>query len=343
MKILSSQIAANNQYQSQFVSKRQVTTVKTAASDVDISGLKPKPPVNNSSNGPASTSGPEGQKALSENAYYDKSIFIMKLLLEKMTGKAFELFNPNEFMNQANEISNRANELQNGAGSQPPQNPEDLIMVEQYRFESESNQLSFSGSITLEDGSETHFNYAVGFSQKHESLSVEVMQRQELKDPLVISFTSKPIELSNKRFEFDIDDDHKKDSIPLLEAGYGFLALDKNQDGTINSGSELFGALSGNGFADLANYDDDGNGFIDENDKVFSQLSVWIKNEGDDKLVSLKEANIGAIGLQNAETPFTVRSNASDDDEKLAIIRKSGFYLSENGKPGLIQQLDFIV
>ena len=54
-----------------------------------------------------------------------------------------------------------------------------------------------------------------------------------------------------------------------------FLALDLNGDGRINNGSELFGALSGNGFADLAQYDSDANGWIDENDEIFQRLKVW--------------------------------------------------------------------
>ena len=41
--------------------------------------------------------------------------------------------------------------------------------------------------------------------------------------------------------------------------GSGYLALDKNGDGTINDGSELFGTRNGDGFADLAQYDEDGN------------------------------------------------------------------------------------
>ena len=51
-------------------------------------------------------------------------------------------------------------------------------------------------------------------------------------------------------------------------------------------------------FSELAEYDSDGNGWIDENDEVYDQLKVWVKDEnGKDKLLSLKEANVGAICL----------------------------------------------
>ncbi len=39
----------------------------------------------------------------------------------------------------------------------------------------------------------------------------------------------------------------------------------------INDGSELFGTSSGDGFKDLATYDEDENGWIDENDSIFSK------------------------------------------------------------------------
>ena len=87
----------------------------------------------------------------------------------------------------------------------------------------------------------------------------------------------------------------------------GFLALDKNSDGIINDGSELFGTKTGNGFSELAEYDSDGNGWIDENDEVYDQLKVWVKDEnGKDTLLSLKEANVGAICLGSSKTTFHV-------------------------------------
>ena len=43
----------------------------------------------------------------------------------------------------------------------------------------------------------------------------------------------------------------------------------------------------GNGFSELAEYDSDGNGWIDENDEVYDQLKVWVKDEnGKDTLLS---------------------------------------------------------
>jgi hypothetical protein len=80
-------------------------------------------------------------------------------------------------------------------------------------------------------------------------------------------------------------------------------------DGKINSGAELFGAGSGDGFADLAAHDTDGNGWIDESDAVYDQLRVWAPDgPGGGALSSLKEKGVGAISAGHVATPFELRT-----------------------------------
>ena len=69
--------------------------------------------------------------------------------------------------------------------------------------------------------------------------------------------------------EYDLHEsysDGRKDNISFVQPGSGFLAVDKNNDGKINNGKELFGPNTGNGFDELAKYDSDGNQWIDESD-----------------------------------------------------------------------------
>ncbi|MCR5102232.1 MAG: hypothetical protein K6B41_12820, partial [Butyrivibrio sp.] len=119
----------------------------------------------------------------------------------------------------------------------------------------------------------------------------------------------------------------------------GFLALDKNDDGKINDGAELFGTKSGDGFSDLAEYDEDSNGWIDENDSIFSKLKVWTKDEnGNDKLLKLKEADVGAIYLGNADTEFSYKDMAGETN---GVLRKTGIYLKESsGAAGTVAHVD---
>ena len=105
-------------------------------------------------------------------------------------------------------------------------------------------------------------------------------------------------ELSDQTFYFDLDADGEEEEISMLK-GSGYLALDKNEDGIINDGSELFGTGNGDGFADLARYDEDGNGWIDENDSIWSKLKIWCKDENgndvmDDAAAKAKIESLGA-------------------------------------------------
>lgn len=117
------------------------------------------------------------------------------------------------------------------------------------------------------------------------------------------------------------------------------MALDANGNGVIDDGNELFGTRSGNGFADLAAYDGDGNGWIDENDDVYSKLRVWVKDaDGGDRLLDLKEANVGAIYLGSADTEFSLKDAATNETN--AVLRRTGVYLKETGEAGTLSHVD---
>ena len=157
-------------------------------------------------------------------------------------------------------------------------------------------------------------------------------------DPLVINLNGNIPELSDQTFRFDIDGDGQEDEINRLGSGSGFLALDKNGDGIINDGNELFGTKSGNGFADLAAYDTDHNGFIDEGDAIWDKLRIWVMDEkGNQQLYSLAEKGVGAICLQNASTNYAI---TDEDNQTKGVIRNTGIFLYENGNVGTVQHVD---
>ena len=145
--------------------------------------------------------------------------------------------------------------------------------------EVENTAFSTVGTAITADGREINFNVEVEMSRSFMAVNESYVQSIEtLRDPLVINLGSDVAGLSDQKFYFDIDADGKMDKISYLEGDSGFLALDKNNDGRINDGSELFGTKSGDGFKDLAMYDEDGNGWIDEADDVFNNLKIWTKN-----------------------------------------------------------------
>lgn len=210
-----------------------------------------------------------------------------------------------------------------------------------YSFsEVEETSFSTTGTVVTADGTEISFGIEMYMSRSFYEMASETIDfgQARMMDPLVINLDNNVASVSDQKFLFDLDADGTEESISMLGSGSGYLALDKNEDGIINDGSELFGTKSGNGFADLAQYDSDGNGWIDEADEIFSKLKIWtIDENGNSKLCSLGQAGIGALYLGSADTEFSL--NAADNTTN-AVIRKTGMFLYENGRVGSLQQLD---
>jgi len=209
--------------------------------------------------------------------------------------------------------------------------------------EYESTSFHANGQARTEDGRTIDFNVDIMMSRSYmEYMDVHIPAMQNaLYDPLVINVGSDYADVRDQKFMFDIDSDGTEDEISMLGRGSGFLALDKNGDGIINDGNELFGTKSGDGFADLKEYDSDGNGWIDENDEVFNKLKVWCKGDnGEDILMDLKDADIGAIYLGSSDTEFTI---GGADEIRDGVIRSTGFFLKESSGAGTVQHVDMAV
>ena len=207
----------------------------------------------------------------------------------------------------------------------------------------EYTTFSAQGTVHTDDGREININIDIAMSSRfcqYYSQSVTSSFYQAI-DPLVVNLHDFPAGLTDLKYFFDLDADGTEDEISLLKEGSGFLALDKNGDGKINDGSELFGTASGDGFKDLALYDLDKNGWIDENDDIFDKLKVWTKDiDGTNLLYTLKDLNIGAIALQNADTEFTLATaNGAGTN---GYVRKTGIFLYETGETGTIQHVDLV-
>ena len=207
--------------------------------------------------------------------------------------------------------------------------------------EKERTTYTSTGTVVTADGRNISFDVTLEMSRaftESSEFGYLSQYQQILTDPLVMNLDSNPTAISDKTFLFDLDNDGNKEEIAELTSSNGYLALDKNGDGTINNGSELFGTSTGNGFRELAIYDSDHNGWIDEADDVYSQLKVWTKDSnGKDILLSLKDADVGAIYLESSKTQFSL---TDDNNSVKGMVRSTGMYLKESGESGTIQQVD---
>jgi len=211
-------------------------------------------------------------------------------------------------------------------------------------FEQEQMAFSSRGQVLTDDGRAINFSLELAMDRtrltetREQALVSTWHGEMALIDPLIINLEGGVPALGDTRFTFDLDNDGTDEEISFAASGSGFLSFDRNNDGVINNGSELFGPGTGNGFEELAVHDLDGNGWIDENDDVFSKLSVWTRDPaGNDRLVSLADAGIGAIYLDNTATGFEL----TDADNALTgDVARSGLFLFENGNVGMVQQID---
>ncbi|MDN5844074.1 MAG: hypothetical protein L0H54_11595 [Alcaligenaceae bacterium] len=280
---------------------------------------------------------------VSDEKVHGPKLDLLIRIVEAMTGKKIKVLDAGDIDKLA-----RVDE----ALVQTKRTPVDRQAVPQgwgveYDYHEETHELertSFtaSGEILTADGKRIQFDLALQMHREYrQEISVSFRAGDAVrKDPLVINFDGNAAELSDMKFDFDIDADGEADKISFVDPGSGFLALDRNGNNRIDDGSELFGARTGDGFAELAAFDTDNNGWIDETDSIYSALRIWTRDGGVDQLSTLAERNIGALYLGQAATPFDLKDH---QNRQHGQVLSTGVYLSENGKAGTIQQLDLFV
>ncbi len=126
---------------------------------------------------------------------------------------------------------------------------------------------------------------------------------------------------------------------PALSLGGSVLGLDANGDGQIDVATELVGQ-SGNGFSELAKFDEDGNGFIDAGDSIFSKLALVDQGPTGLTADTLTVRGVGAIYTGSVSTPYRYTDGSN---QTVANLSRSGIYLNENGTTGIAQQVDVLI
>ena len=145
-------------------------------------------------------------------------------------------------------------------------------------------------------------------------------------DPLVFDLDGDGIttvSLEESNAFFDLDNNGFAEKTSWVGAREGLLAYDKNGDGIINGGNELFGdrtlmkdskTLASSGFTALAEYDSNKDGKIDSNDAIYTLLRIWQDSDGDGiasagELKQLVDLGIVSIGLSYNNTGVTDVAN----------------------------------
>ncbi len=274
-------------------------------------------------------------------AQNDPRLLLIISMVEKMTGHKVHVFDASKLK------PHQAVQIQDPHAAQPQQSHQspsagyglNYSKVTSYS-ESEQTTMQASGTINTADGKQINFSLNLTMQRQYSETSTTSVLMGDAKksDPLVINFNGTAAQLSDQRFAFDLNSNGQQEQINAPLSGSGFLALDKNNDGKINNGSELFGPATDNGYSELAKYDSDHNGWIDANDPVFQQLKVWTKGaNGSDQLNSLASLGVGAISLNSVATPFDIKTATN---QLLGSVKSSSVTINEDGTAGSMQQID---
>ena len=140
-------------------------------------------------------------------------------------------------------------------------------------------------------------------AQRELQLNVSINAEPQKTDPLVLDLAGNGFSTSGlqRSVRFDLDADGTLEQISVPTGDDALLAFDRNANGRIDNGSELFGDQRGaaNGFAELAKHDDNGDGRIDRQDAIFQRLSLLrFDAQGRQSSQTLQQAGVSAIELQ---------------------------------------------
>jgi hypothetical protein len=253
----------------------------------------------------------------------DPKLTLLRMAIEMLTGRKVNVCNA------------ELGDPQSAANGEDPRG----VLFARHSSYTETEMCSFSaqGMVRTADGQEISFQLELNMFRAFHAEEYVEFGAGKREDPLVLNFAGTAAELSNMTFKFDLHGNGQEINMRALQPGSGFLVFDRNGDGKVNDGRELFGAVSGNGFAELAALDDDGNGWIDENDSAYSSLYIW---NGGNTLTSLKDAGVGAIALTYVSTPFSIKDA---NNKQLGQITDTSVFLMEKGGVGTVQKVDVVV
>ncbi|MGM0600889.1 MAG: hypothetical protein ACQETH_13850 [Candidatus Rifleibacteriota bacterium] len=153
-------------------------------------------------------------------------------------------------------------------------------------------------------------------------------------DPLVLDLAGDGLNLTKagEGAMFDINADGELDSTAWVQGDDAFLVFDKNQNGKIDDGSELFGDQNGadNGFIELAKHDNNKDGRINRQDSVYKALKLYQDLNGNGKIESNELKSLDQMGIKALNLNF-VRMNQKINGNSLVL---NGSFMREDGSEG---------
>jgi hypothetical protein len=206
----------------------------------------------------------------------------------------------------------------------------------------EKENINLSGIVSLQAGIEINIK-SVHISENRADNPISVsgnfgfslfFEQETLTsqaDPLVLELIEQA-----EGVWFDIKGNNSKVKVSWVNCDDAFLCLDKNSNGIIDSGKEMFGDQNGssNGFIELSLYDDDDNNFIDNKDKIYSRLLIWKDKNSDgisqeNELSGLKEQGVKSINLNYTKVNEEIKGNTIYEKSTFENFKAQNFSIAD--------------
>jgi hypothetical protein len=212
------------------------------------------------------------------------------------------------------------------AAVDPAQDPAQAGVVRRERIEIAVEQTVAQVEIALADGT------TISAQVVQQTLSVNVEAQLGQSDPLVLDLNGNGIFDTTTPYDghrFDLLGNGQAVRAATIAYGDGLLALDRNNNGRIDDGSELFGDQNGapDGFAELRRYDSNRDGVLDVGDLIYQHLQVFrdVNRNGltdAGELTGLQAAGVAKLLLQATEV--AEKTNGNDVVQTATFVRTDG-------------------
>jgi Ca2+-binding RTX toxin-like protein len=171
---------------------------------------------------------------------------------------------------------------------------------------------------------------------------------EQLLSPIIIDLDGDGVEtvIVNNGVMFDLNANGFAEQTGWVKADDGLLVLDRNSDGTINNGTELFGDYTvlqnGNnassGFQALAELDANSDGKVDVYDSAFTQLRVWQDGNCNGQVDTGELHTLAELNITALNTGYTA---ANSTDAQGNVLTQLGSYQKSDSTTGEMSDYKF--
>ena len=176
---------------------------------------------------------------------------------------------------------------------------------------------------------------AMAVERYEEIISEKFELEINFSDPLILDLDGDGIELTRTEdgVDFDIDGDGVKEQTAFIKGDDALLYLDQNGNGTVDNGKELFGDQEGdaNGYSELARYDENNDGKIDDLDAIYTELRLWQDKNQDGKNQSTESMSLLEAGIKSIQLKY---NEIMKDDNKGNKIGQTSEFTRIDGSKG---------